>query len=149
MGFFDRKQPKSSVKITNIIHELKEIVSSNKSMSCMFLYDSGTDGSAFVQGEGEHMERALYHASQKSEAFKNIVMNVAKKLSIDYIQNSPDAPKELKDIVAKAKRDGKLDGAHKVDLPGGGSGIVVDKRNIKNMSDDDIDDMIDKMLEGE
>jgi hypothetical protein len=148
MGFFDRKQPKNNVRITNIINELKEIVGSNDSTSCMFLYDNGTEGSAFVQGKTEKMEQALYHASQKNEGFKEVVMSVAGRLSMDYIESS-DMPKELKDIVAKAKRDGKLDGSHKVNLPDGGKGMVVDKRNIENMSDEDIDRMIDDILKGE
>jgi hypothetical protein len=75
-------------------------------------------------------------------------MSVAGRLSMDYIESS-DMPKELKDIVAKAKRDGKLDGSHKVNLPDGGKGMVVDKRNIENMSDEDIDRMIDDILKGE
>lgn len=149
MGFFNRKQPKNNVRITNIINELKEIVSSSDSTSCMFLHDNGVEGSVFVQGEGERIEKALYYSSQKNPDLKNIVMNVAKTLSIDYIQESTNVPKELKDIVAKAKIDGKLDGTHKVNLPDGGKGLVVDKRNIKNMSDEDIDRMIDGILEKE
>ena len=147
MGIFDRKKPKEEStydKMRKISDQINDIMSDKPDVGVLVMYDDGKEGILTCEGNSKRLEHGLLYSCQKDDYLKDLVLNVARTLTAEMIQNDPKAPQDLKDAIARVNTPGAK--AEQIKLPGGESALAIHKDNIGSLSDSDIDDIIDGML---
>jgi len=140
MGIFNRRKSNGEDKLNDISEQLKTIVTRNNDLACLFLYKTEFGGTSFIQGDAASIHDCLLNTAKQDKAFATILKLAAREIHVKDLDDR--VPDGIKDILEKDTTSGV------VDLPGGGKAIAIDPDNIKNMSDDDIDDIIDNMING-
>ena len=139
MGIFNRKKKES--KIGEVLSQLKLAMLDEDNISALFLCRSKEGGFSFIQGDASHIHKILTNTAKQDPTFASILKMAAAEIGHDHIDK--DMPQELRDALMN-KNASSI-----VDLPDGVKGILVDPKNIGNMSDEDIDKIINEMIQGD
>ena len=113
-----------------------EISNKHEDSSIMLLGSTGKAGQhvSSIVGGNRSLQSGLMEACKKSEGFRNLICDVAQEILLSEMKDEDDieSSQRLRDVLS---RDNSIESA-----------FEIPKSNINNLSDDDIDDIISKML---
>lgn len=147
MGIFSRKKSNTGSiceKVSSLFETVKDIFKKMPDAGILMVYDDGKNGLLTMEGDMERIKYALSYAAKENSDVSRVLLEVAQNLVKDKILNDPKAPQKIKDIISKVS--GKGGKPEKVRLPDGKEGIIIDRNKIDELSDIDIDKMVDEMI---
>ena len=139
MGIFNRKKSSADDQLEGMVETLKKIITRESKLAAIFLTKTTFGGTAFIQGDASDIHKALIQTAKEDTGFASIIKMVARELGAGDMD--PRMPQELKDILDNKKTSGV------VDIPGVGKAIAIDPKNIDSLSEKDIDDIIDGIID--
>ncbi len=153
MGLFDRRKPKQEENSKSPLQEMKEIserlkeLNSGKNYDIMFMVNADGEGISHVQGTPQGIAKVMEATSRQDKEFAVILKAVASQIPNDMDTLKKMLPPELQQLADKMmnKPTGTTE---KFKLDDGTEGLAVKGENIQNMSDKDIDDIIDNIVKG-
>lgn len=153
MGLFDRRKPKEEENSKSPLQEMKEIserlkvLNKDQNFDIMFMVHSESEGISHVQGTPQGVAKVLEATAKQDKEFAVILKAVAAQFPDDMKTLKSMLPPELKDMAERMmnEREGSTE---KFKLKDGTEGLAVRAENIENMSEKDIDDIIDNIVKG-
>ena len=145
MGLFNRKKGKNmplEKAVSKCVEILRQVDTEDNGTGIFFVAGDGGGGSTYIVGDAPKIGKLIESSCKQHTGLKNVIETAMERLV--YEGDPRDMPSGLKDFIKKLKD--QKDKSEVVDMPGGGRGIAIDLNNIDNMSDAEIDSIIDKML---
>jgi hypothetical protein len=127
MKFFKNKKKESTIeKIQDKISSIKSLMENNPEMSIMIAFGHSEGGQCLIRGNPNELNNVLFDAAIGNKSFAEVLKITSMRLNL----NGSD----------------ELMSSDIVDLPGGERAIAIKASGIENISDKDIDDIVDKMF---
>lgn len=145
MGLFNRKKGKNmplEKAVSKCVEILRQVDAEDNGTGIFFVAGDSGGGSTYIVGDAPKIGELIESSCKQHTGLKNVIETAMARLV--YGGASRDMLNGLKDFVKKLKD--QKDKSQVVDMPGGGKGIAIDFNNIDDMSDAEIDSIIDKML---
>ncbi len=140
MGFWNKKKLTIEERVQEVNSMIRNIIDDYPgNISVVFLIGSGKGGLSLVEGSSEKISSLIKNTSTNDEGFSNIIKSIGIELSDSNEQNIPPHIKSMLD-----KMNGRTSAM--VDLPNGDRAIAIDPNRIQDISDEEVDDIIDEML---
>jgi hypothetical protein len=155
MAFWNKKKKEEEIsddaRFLEIVKELKGICERDDSMGVVLLAKNSASGTSYVQGSMESISFSIRKTCMQDKTFATIISKTAKEVESSRISNDKQdflnsLPKELRDAIFDIENS--KDKSKLVDLPNGQKGVMVKGDNIDDLSDEDIDDIVNNMLKG-
>lgn len=146
MAFWNKKKKDSLSQINDFIDEIREIVENDKKVSIMMVVSTENGGSSLIQGDARELEKALLQSAETNDGFKMLLTVVGSK--IDKTGELGAIKGKVKDEFDKLFSGLKPNESRGVDLPNGVKGLAINSKNIDNISEEEIDDIVDNMIKG-
>lgn len=127
--WWNKKSKDNNDKVTDIVQKVKTLLEEDKNISCVFLIKGKKGGACSIQGDELSLIKMIMHITNENNVFKNIIKNVYNNITVD--ENDDKFHKDMK--------------LTSFDMPNGRKGIALDPDNV---TDSDIDDIINDMLKG-
>tara|TARA_R110002153_G_scaffold138354_2_gene288906 strand:- start:207 stop:704 length:498 start_codon:yes stop_codon:yes gene_type:complete len=157
MGLFSRKKPKveevkqekpdeitrdknditNVERLNNLVDDVRDITENDKSISIMMVVSTSEGGSTLIQGNAGDLEKALVASARSNDHFAMLLQLVTAKL--DKEDNRP-MNKLFEGIESRRSKN--------VDLPNGDKGLAINAKDIENITDEEIDDIVNNMIKG-
>lgn len=134
--FGKNKKPR---KISDIVAELKLIAESNSKLTIVFMSTDTEYKSTMIQGTESSVKSLMSDACANDETFNSIIQETAK--SSKNTSNELFDEEEIALDLLKNNKNFKS-----IDLPDGGRVMAIDVSNIDDISDEDVDDIINDMF---
>jgi len=131
-------------KTDKIVEKLKKISKNDKNFSSIFLTKSKGNGVSFVLGSAMTLHQMLEDTARKDKAFATVIKQVASRVE-GYDLNDfdhEDMPEVVKDAIKK------FNNVEEIELPNGDKALSIDPRNIEKLTEEDIDNILDRLLKG-
>ena len=125
-----------------IIDSLKNAKEKDENLSILFLTESDDSGNSIIMGSANGIYNILNECCKKDPSF----FNVLKKVVASNSSVEDFLPENIKKAISNMEKEGSK--SQVVDLPDGSKGLMVDKSDIDNLSEKDIDDIVDNLLDG-
>jgi hypothetical protein len=155
MGIFNRRKTGGEDKslfdhMTDKVMDIKKLIGDDdQGVSVVCLVGSDKDGTSLVQGKFGVIRKMLEMTCNQDENFQEVLMDVAAKIAKTNLRNKIDKGDEsMPDALKKIfnQLDGNKSGV--VELPDGTKALAIDKKGgVESMTDAEVDDIINKMLE--
>ena len=157
MGLFDRKKPKNEKsvldRINEISKELEELSSENSDLALVFLASNKNQGLTAVCGEGRRLYALLRNSAESDFEFAAILKKASKDANVDINEMIKSLPPEIQELGEKKLKEMLKNppekSVEKIDLPNGGKALKIDASNIDNLSDEDVDKIINGIINGD
>lgn len=143
MGIFGKKKLTLEEASDKCIAILKEVDIDENSEGVVFLAGSKGNGTSYILGAANEISSIIEASCNQNQDFRGVLYTTVKKIQLQFGNNIPGIPKNIQNIL------NKIDGEKKsevIDLPNGDKGIAIDLNNIDDMTNKDIDNIIDKIL---
>lgn len=142
MGIFDRKQPIRSNKerIEFCVKEMKDMMEKDNTINAIFIVGTAGVGSSLVQGDAQQLENMLIATAEKNSHFNTLIRFTGRKLP------ESDLEKKVKDKFEGLFDKMKGRSSDVVDLGDGKRALAIKTDDIDNMSDDDVDKIVNGIL---
>lgn len=129
-------------KILKIASKLEKVSNEKTGIASILLMSDEETAFVSTQGSGKLLGKALISACKDSEDFTMLIMSVAKQMEDDFkdIPTPGDIEGYIKDQVEK-------NGLASFDTPEG-LGLAIDPEKIDELTDNDIDKIVDQLLDG-
>ena len=125
-----------------IIDSLKNAKEKDENLSILFLTESDDSGNSIIMGSTDGIYNILNECCKKDPLF----FNVLKKVVASNSSVEDFLPENIKKAISNMEKEGSK--SQVVDLPDGSKGLMVDKSDIDSLSEKDIDDIVDNLLDG-
>ena len=131
MGIFNRKKKSTDDAIKKICLDIQKLKENDNSVSILFLCDTDIKATTLILGSGDRIHSMVERTANQDENFANLLKTVGAKLSIaDYKNNMEDNNDKL------------------ITLPDGSKATTIGTYDIENMSDQDVDNVINEIIKG-
>lgn len=142
MGLFNRKKPvkPDHERLSEMIEEMKNMLDNNKELSAVVLTKNPKYGSSLIQGESEDIYKLLKASAIQDSEFARLVFKVANE--IKDILNVDEPPEHIKKIFDEMGGEK----SKKITLSDGTQVLAINSNDINNMTDKDVDKIIDEIL---
>lgn len=153
MGLFDRKKPKEEENSKSPLEEMKEIsqrlkeLNKDRNYDILFMVSADGEGISHVQGTPQGVAKVMEATAAQDKEFAVIIKAVASQIPDDMDTLRNMLPPELKQL-ADDMMEKPTGATEKFKLKDGTQGLAVKGDNIENMTDKDIDDIIDNIVKG-
>lgn len=157
MGLFDRKKQKNEKsaldRINEISKELEQLSSENSDLALVFLASDKNKGLTAVCGEGRRIYTLLRNSAESDHEFAVILKKAAKDSEVDINEMIKSLPPEIQALGEKKLKEMLKNppekSVEKIDLPNGSKALKIDASNIDNLSDEDVDKIINGIINGD
>lgn len=144
MGLFNRKKPvkPDHERLSEMIEEIKNMLDNNRELSAVILTKNLKYGSSLIQGEAGDIYKLLKTSAIQDGDFGKLVLKVASEIKgVLNIKEPPEHIKKIFDEMGGEK-------SKKITLPDGTQALAINSNDIDNMTDKDVDKIIDEILKG-
>lgn len=132
----------TSLKINKLVKKLKKL-SNKDDVSLMFFAELGNNGYSLANGCGESIKDMLIRAIDQDKSLGMIIQSVAMHFAEEQMRKIGISPEDIrKDAVKNA--DERFENIVNI---GGNKSNAVNLNNVDHMTDEDIDNIINNMLD--
>jgi hypothetical protein len=140
MGLFNRKKEKSKENdtisiIDEHVNKIRNLVKNDDSISIMMITSTSKGCNTLIQGNAGDLKRALVTSASSNENFSKLIIMASSELTSE---NSLE--KIFKGLDRKTSKN--------VNLPNGKRGLAINAEDVENITDKEIDDIVDNMIKG-
>ena len=124
-------------RLDNLVSDVRDITENDKSISIMMVVSTSEGGSTLIQGNAGDLEKALVASARSNDHFAMLLQLVAAKLDRE---DNGSMDKLFEGIENRRSKT--------VNLPNGDKGLAINAKDIENITDEEIDDIVNNMIKG-
>lgn len=124
-------------RLDNLVSDVRDITENDKSISIMMVVSTSEGGSTLIQGNAGDLEKALVASARSNDHFAMLLQLVGAKLDRE---NNGSMDKLFEGIENRRSKN--------VNLPNGDKGLAINAKDIENITDEEIDDIVNNMIKG-
>lgn len=136
---------KTRRSIEKIVDKLKEVSDNNKDFAGIFLTRAEGSGVSFVLGNGHMLQTLIEETCARDDNFNRVIQNAAR--NVDRNPRMLDDQDSF-DKFLKRREANQDTNVEEIRLEDGSKALSIKADNVDDLTEKEIDDILDKMING-
>lgn len=137
---------KTRRSIEKIVDKLKDVSDSNKSFAGIFLTRAEGSGVSFVLGNGKMLQELIEETCARDDNFNRVIQNAAK--NVDRNPRMLDDEDSFDKFLKRRQANNQDKNVEEINLEDGSKALSIKADSVDDLTDKEIDDILDKMING-